>query len=286
MMRNKIICTLIAVAFAFGAFAQRSDGTTKSLVNAEKEFAESAVKNGVKSAFHSYSANDAIVFRPNPVNAKTYYATQQNDKNLVWSPSYARVARSGDWGFTTGGFTLEGDQKVYGQYVSVWKAINGKWELVIDLGAEHNKPLHPVAEKFIEPTEYYKPKFNGEKQIAAGKDILFTTERTLNATLKSYGMGAFGGFLNHDARVIFPGYEPIIGKDKAIAFYYNMVSKMTLKTTQADKASGGDLAYTYGIATIDYKTDLRESFNYVFIYERQKDHNWNLIQQIYTPAER
>jgi len=27
----------------------------------------------------------------------------------------------------------------------------------------------------------------------------------------------------------------------------------------------------YGVATIDYKTDLRESFHYVFIWERQSD---------------
>lgn len=286
MMMNKLICTLIAVSSAFGTYAQRTDGTTKSLVNADKEFAESAVKNGVKSAFHSYSASDALVFRPNPVRVKTYFDTQQNDKNLSWSPSYARVARSGDWGFTTGTYVLEGEKKEYGQYLTVWKAINGKWELVLDLGAEHNKPLHAVTEKFVEPASYYKPKFNGEKQIAAGKDIILTTEKTLNATLKSYGIGAFGGFLNPDARVIFPGYEPIIGKDKVLAFYYGMVSKIAFKTTQADKAAGGDLAYTYGVATIDYKTDLRESFNYVFIYERQADHNWNLIQQIYTPAVR
>ncbi len=159
-------------------------------------------------------------------------------------------------------------------------------ELVLDLGAEHHKPLQPVATHFVEPKDYFKPKFGSKKQAAAEKDIIVTTEKTLNATLKSYGVAAFGGFLNADARVVFPGYEPVIGKDKIIAFYNSMVSKMSLRTTDADKAAGGDLAYTYGVATIDYRTDLRESFNYVFIYERQPDYNWNLIQQIYTPAER
>lgn len=277
----------MAATFTLGAYAQRTDGTTKSLLKAEHEFAESAAKNGVKSAFNSFSANDALVFRPNPVNAKTYYATQSNDKNLSWEPSYARVSRSGDWGFTTGGYTVEGTEKAYGQYLSVWKAINGKWELVLDLGASHNKPLHPVINKFIDPKDYYKPEFNnGPRQMAAGKEIIVTTEKALSAMLKNYGMGAFGGFLNPDARVIFPGYEPIIGKDKIIAFYNSLINKISYKTTAADKANGGDFAYTYGVATVDYRADLRESFNYVFIYEVQPDHNWNLIQQIYTPAER
>ncbi len=276
----------MAATFSFGAYAQLTDGTTKSLVKAEEKFAEGVARNGLKSAFTSFSAADALVFRPNPVNAKTYYATQSNDKNLSWTPDYARVSRSGDWGFTTGGYTIEGTEKVYGQYLSVWKAINGKWELVLDLGTTHNKPLHPVTPRFEDPKDYYKPQFNGPRQIAAGKEIILTTEKTMDAMLKSYGTGAFGGFLNHDARVIFPGYEPIIGKDKAIAFYNSLMSKISFKTTQADRAAGGDFAYTYGIATVDYRTDLRESFNYVFIYELQPDHNWNLIQQIYTPAER
>lgn len=285
-MINKFICTLMAATLTLGAFAQRTDGTTKSLVKAEEEFSESAVKNGIKSAFNTYSASNALVFRPNPVNAKTYYANQPNDKNLSWTPSYARVSRSGDWGFTTGAYVMEGAEKTYGQYLSVWKAINGRWEVVMDLGTTHNKPLKPVTTVHVEPKDYYKPQFNGPKQVAYAKDIVLTTEKTLNGMLKSYGMGAFGGFLSRDARVIFPGYEPIIGKDKAIAFYNSLFSKITLKTTQADRSSGGDLAYTYGLATIDYRADLRESFNYVFIYERQADFSWNLIQQIYTPAER
>lgn len=276
----------MAATVSFTAYAQRTDGTTKSLLKAETDFSESVAKNGTKSAFHSFSANDALVFRPNPVNAKTFYANQPNDKNLSWTPDYARVSRSGDWGFTTGGYTVEGTEKAYGQYLSVWKAINGKWELVLDIGTSHNKPLHPVVSHFQDPKDYYKPQFAGPKQLAAGKEIILTTEKTMSAMLKSHGIGAFGGFLNPDARVVFPGYEPIIGKDKAVAFYNSIISKISFKTTQADKAAGGDFAYTYGVATVDYRTDLRESFNYVFIYERQPDHNWNLISQIYTPAER
>jgi ketosteroid isomerase-like protein len=285
-MINKFICTLLAATFTVGAYAQRTDGTTASLLKAEEEFAQSVAKSGVKSAYHSFSANDALVFRPNPVNAKTYYASQANDKNLSWTPDYARVSRSGDWGFTTGAYTYDGTTKVFGQYLSVWKAINGKWELELDLATTHNKPLHPVTTKFIDPKDYYKPQLLGPKQAAAGREIILTTEKTLSTMIKSYGVGAFGGFLTEDSRVAFPGYEPVIGKNNIVGFFNTFISRFTFKTTKADKAVGGDLAYTYGVATIDYKTDLRESFNYVFIYERQPDHNWNLIQQIYTPAER
>jgi len=286
MKINKLIYTFIAASLTLGAYAQKSDGTTKSLVAAEKAFAESAVKNGDKSAFLSVAASDALVFRPNPVNVKSFYANKENNNNLSWTPAHARVSKSGDWGYTSGPYVLNGAEKNYGQYLSVWKTVNGKWVLVLDIGAEHNKPLNAVKFEIIEPDGFYKPKFNNEKQIAAGNEIIITTEKTLNATIKTYGAAAFAGFVNKDARLLFPGREPIIGKENIIAFYNSMVSKMNLRTTKVEKAAGGDLAYTYGLATLDYKADLRESFNYVFIYERQADHTWNLAFQVYTPAER
>ncbi|TDO21695.1 nuclear transport factor 2 family protein [Pedobacter duraquae] len=285
-MINKILCAVIATSFSLAAFAQKSDGTVKSLVNADRDFSETASKNGVKSAFNTFAANDAVAFRPNPVNAKTYYSTEQDTKSLSWTPVFAKVSRSADWGFTTGPFVLDGTTKSYGDYLTIWKMVNGKWQATLDISTDHNKPLNKAVPQFVDPLDFFKPKYANEKDVLTGKGIILTTEKTLDATLKSYGIAAFGGFLNPDARLLFPGREPIIGKDNIISFYNGMVSKITLKTTKAEKAAGGDLAYTYGVATIDYKADLRESFNYVNIYERQVDHTWNLILQMYAPAER
>lgn len=284
---KKIIYTALVATLSLSAYAQKSDGTTKSLVNAEKAFAEYAVKEGTKAAFTKYAASDALVFRPNPVNAKSFYATAPDMKTLNWTPTFARVSRSGDWGFTSGSYVLDGEQKSYGHYLSVWRAKNGTWEFILDLGAETNKPLNKVAPSFVEPKDHFTPKFATDKELKAGRDVILTTEKTLNTTLKSYGPSAFAGFLNKDAQLLFPGTETIVGKESIQAFNNRMIDKINLKTTAADKALGGDLAYTYGVATIDYKsTDLRESFNYLFIWERQSDGNWNIMTQIFTLAER
>jgi hypothetical protein len=285
MLKN-IFTTVVATTIALSGFAQKNDGTTKSLVNTEKEFAASVAKNGTKNAYAHYAAADAITFAPNPVNAREHHAKSEDSKGLSWTPAYARVSKSGDWGFTTGAYIHEAAEKTYGDYLSIWKMVNGKWQLALDLGTTHNKPLNKVTTKFIEPKEFSKPQYTNDKDVATGRGIILTTEKTLETSLKSYGIAAFSGFLSDDARLLFPGREPIIGKDNMLAFYNSMVSKISFKTTKADKALGGDLAYTYGVATIDYKADLRESFHYVNIYERQPDHNWNLIVQIYTPAER
>ncbi len=283
---KKIIATVIALSFSIGVYAQKADGTTKSLLNAEKSFADAAVKNGTKEAFLKYSAADAIVFRPNPVNVKTFYATAPDMKNLTWAADFARVARSGDLGFTSGSYTEKGDQNAYGHYLTVWKVNDGKWEFIIDLSAETNKPLAKKVNNFKEPKDHYAPKFASDKEIKASRDIIYTTEKTLNTMFKTYGASAFAGFLSEDSQLMFPGTDLMVGKENIIAFNNRMISKINLKTTSADKALGGDLAYTYGVATIDYTTDLRESFHYVFIWERQADFSWNIINQIYTLAER
>ncbi len=282
-----LFTTAIASLLALSTFAQKSDGTTKSLVNAEKDFAKAVAKNGDKEAFLEYSLGSALVFRPNPVNVKTFYANKANSENGVsWTPNLAKVSRSGDLGFTTGPYEVDGTDKKYGQYLSIWKSENGKWKLAIDLGTESNKPLAKFTPQFVEPKDHVAPKFLNEKEDKAGKEIILTTEKTLNTLLKTHGIAAFGGFLTNDARLLFPGNEPIEGKGKIVAFYNGMVSKISLKTTGVDKAIGSDLAYTYGVATIDYKADLRESFNYVFVYEKAADASWNLIVQAFVPAER
>ncbi|SOD20533.1 DUF4440 domain-containing protein [Pedobacter xixiisoli] len=285
---NKIYLSILAVAVTANVYAQKSDGTVKSLVNTEKAFAQKAAKSGVNAAFTEFSAPDGIVFRPNAINAKKFFATAPDTKELTWEPNYARLSKSRDWGFTSGSYIAGGEKKTFGHYLSVWRGKDGEWQLIIDLGADAIKPIKGKEPKnlFIEPVGTHSPKFASAKDLKTATDIIYSTEKTLNTMLKTHGVQAFSGFINPDARLLFPGTEAIIGKDGILAFNNRVIDKINLKTTQADKALGGDFAYTYGLATIDYKADLRESFNYVFIWERQADANWNIIAQIFTVAER
>jgi ketosteroid isomerase-like protein len=279
--------TALALTLNLTAFAQKNDGTTKSLLNAERDFEKAVAKNGDKDAYLDYSLPTALVFRPNPVNVKTYYNGQaKGDKTLNWEPNFAKVSRSGDLGFSAGTYSSNGSDKKYGQYLSIWKNENGTWKLAIDLGTTSNKPLKKFNNRFEEPKDHYTPKFINDKEIKAGKDIILTTEKTLNTMLKTHGIAAFSGFVTANSRLVFPGSEAVEGKNNVLLFYNNIISKINLKTTAVDKALGSDLAYTFGVATIDYKTDLRESFNYVFVYEKADDATWNIIFQAFVPAER
>lgn len=282
-----LLVTSVALLFAVNAFSQKSDGSTKSLLNAEKDFQKSLTKDGEKEAYQDFSGTDAQVFRPNAINAKKFYHDgNRTNEDLVRNPNMAMSSRSGDFGFTTGSYALGTTNAQYGQFLSIWKTNNGRWELAMDLETESNKPIVKIDDQFMEPKDHFVPKFLNSKEIKAGKDIIVTTEKTLGTLLKTHGVAAFSGFLAPNARLIFPGREAMNGQAQIVSFYSNTVDKISFKNLGVDKAAGSDLAYTYGLATIDYKADLRESFNYVFVWQRSADFSWNLLVQAYVPAER
>lgn len=285
---NKNYFWLIALLFSSNLYAQKSDGSVKSLVNAEKALVQKVAKEGANAGFTSFSSPEAIVFRPNPVNAVKYFSGAEDTKNLKWDANYARLSKSRDWGFTSGSFEAADGKKTYGHYLSIWNSNNGNWRLVLNMTADASKPIKGKEAKnsFIEPTGNFKSRLTTAKDLKVASDIIYSTEKTLNTMLKTHGVQAFSGFLNQDARLMFPGTDAILGKDDILTFNNRVIDKINLKTTIAEKALGGDFAYTHGLATIDYKADLRESFHYIFIWERQADANWNIIAQIFTLADR
>src|SRR6476661_10227156 len=105
--------------------AQVSDGKIGSLVAAENYFSGLASREGVRKAFLKLTTDETVLFRPDPIKARTFFKDQPDvpGSTLSWYPVYAQIAKSGDWGFTTGPFvakTATGEEG-YGQYCSVWK---------------------------------------------------------------------------------------------------------------------------------------------------------------------
>lgn len=277
----------LSISLSLNSFAQRADGTVNSLVKTDQAFSQKAIKTGIKEAVGNYVAEDAITFSPNPTNTKKYYTTRNDTKNISWMPNFARLSRSRDWGVTSGNFQ-DGNKK-FGHYLSVWRDEEGHWKNIINIRTEANQPIKGKEPKpsFEDPKDSFQPKLSSKKELNNKADIVISTEKILNTMFKTQGVLALGGFLNDDARLMFPGTDLLIGKANVLGLYHRMIDKIDLKITQADRSLGGDFAYTYGLATVDYKNmDLRESFNYLFIWQRQSNGDWNIIEQIYNEAVR
>ena len=277
------------LCFAFRpALAQTSNGEVSSLVAAENYFASLVKQKGINKGFLAVSDDETIVFKPGPVNAEDYYGSRKNrdTSKLTWQPSLAKISKSGDWGFTTGPFTYTPDTvSSYGTYVSLWKMNDkGVWKLAVDIGVSHPKSKKEPALIYSDPKT---SRFFRQRSAARQKqreEMILTSDQLFSKTLQKYNNLAYNVFLADDARLLFPGQEPIIGKRNITDFLRYQELEINTEVSDADRATGSDLAYTYGTASIA-KGGQASIFHYVRIWEVQDGHKWNVILEVYSPDE-
>ncbi len=283
-----LTCTLSLSLFFLNSTAQTTNGTVSSLVGAENYFSTIVKEKGQREGFLKVSDPETILFRPDAVKAVKFYADQQDDPGeLTWEPSLARISKSGDWGFTTGPFVYtdnESTSRSYGQYLSVWKANKkGVWKLAIDIGAPHPKPLKEEPLSFTDPksTRFFR-------QISAARlkqrvDMIITTDKLFATTLNKNTALGYDSFLADNARLVFPGFEPVNGKNKIQEFYGKQRMQIDTEVTGADRSIGSDLAYSYGTAQIT-RNGQTSKYNYIRIWESQEGFKWNVIVELFSPT--
>lgn len=288
MKRYSILIPLILSLISHG-FAQVSNGKVNSLVAAENYFAATAKEKGLREGFLKVSDDETVVFRPDPVKAEDFYNKKQEDPGeLIWEPSYARISRSGDWGFTTGPYvyiSASDSSKSYGQYLSIWQANKRYvWKLALDIGTPHGKPLDEPALNFTDPGNFKFFRQISQTRLKQREDMIMTTDRLFSNTLKKNLNLAYNTFLGEEARLIFPGFEPVTGKQNIGEFYARQGVDIVTEPAIANRSIGSDLAYTYGIAQIT-QNNKTAKYNYVRIWESQEGFKWNVIVELFSPAE-
>lgn len=288
-MKQLIILIILLISSTIGLRAQTSNGRTSSLVSAENYFAALAKEQGIRNGFLKVSDIHTIVFRPDPVKAIEFYkAKQQDPGELNWTPVQAKISKSGDWGFTTGPYlytSAADNSSYYGEYLSVWKANRtGVWKLAITLASPHPKSESKPELSFINPTDFKFFRQISPARLKQREDLILTTDRLLSTTLKKDISLGYDIFLSDESRLLFPGYEPVLGKQNIADFYSHQDFKIETEPLTADRSIGSDLAYTYGKARIT-KDGQTTEYNYIRIWESQEEFKWNVIVEIFSPAD-
>ena len=140
----------LPLLFLLIATACDKAGTTEKLreelLNTDRKFSERSKEVGNQQAFLEYAASDAVLLKQNqlPIIGRRdirQHFSNQSDKAyvLTWKPSYAKIAESGDLGYTYGIYTMKvknNPKELYrGTYVTIWeKNKKGKWRFVLDSG--------------------------------------------------------------------------------------------------------------------------------------------------------
>ncbi len=280
---------LLSLILTFSASAQTGDKVGQ-LISAENYFSALVKERGLKKAFLRVSDENTIVFRPDPVSAVDFYKSQPDSSSglLTWEPVFAKIAKSDDWGFTTGPYIYkenDNNQKChYGDYLSVWKKNSkGVWRLAIDLGVAHKKPVSKPAMRFENPANEIFLHQRSKNRLQQREDVVFSTDKLLATVQKADNAIAQNEFLADESRLLFPGFEPIIGKKAIMSFWKKQGFRASSQISLADRSYSGELAFTRGESSIVQKNQVKR-YHYLRIWEVQPGFKWNVILEIYTPA--
>ncbi len=269
-----------------GGFGQSGSASVSSLVEAERAFAAMSETDGMKKAFLTFLADDAVIFQPGPVNGKSVWRErEETTARLTRHLTLACVSSSGDLGVTSGPWMYTPEAHLdqpprYGQFVSVWrKQTNGTWKVVADIGITHDySSLRDSFEVLAPPVPPKKRRSSLQE-----KEILLSAERRLSALSSFEGtVAAFAHALAEDGRVYRDGMMPLVGRDEAQKHMRTSDMKISFHVVFSSLARAHDLAYTYG----RYRLAGRNSTVGYFlrVWRRNRSGNWKVIVDVGVKA--
>jgi len=287
---KKIILTALTISlFSSLAFAQKPAlGVVDKVIKAEDNFDKLVARKGIKSAFLEVADPEGIVFKPQAVLIVDFYNNiDKQPGSLTWKPNFARISANGDLAFSAGPYVYQNGKndtdKVYGDYVSIWRAdADNKLKLLMDLGIQHPEPEQDAVTDFTEPdsSKLVAP----SKDPFNGKNIILATDKLFNHSLSISSLASYKEFLCPEGRYYFPGFDAIVGQDKIMKFIGNEGISISAETVNAGRSTSNDLAYSYGTARIK-KGDIVSNYNYVRVWEIDKDHKWDILLEVFSAVE-
>lgn len=295
MMKLSVIFAIFLITISSTAFQAGLHSDLASLIAAERAFARTSAEQGTREAFLAFLAEDGIIFRPSPINGKKWMTDHPQQSGLLtWKPAFADIARSGDFGYTTGPYELrkeKSDKKPFrtGSFVSVWKRqSNGKWKVAIDTGIAY--PPTGVAPKmsFTTGKASVLARANGKVSLADERDNLLELDRAFAKETAQQGvMPAFLKYLSNDARMLRSERYPMITTQSIRAFLKEQKGVLSWRAMESDVSAAGDIGYTYGLAEYlpsNADAQLTEYSHYLRIWKKQPNGQWRVVLDLATPT--
>ena len=130
---------------ASGRFTRDAAKGRSDLQNTERDFSKASAKRGSLEAFLAYAAPDVRVLRnqkqPFIGRKAAVAAWKPLSIEWTWTTQFADVSASGDLGYSYGLYEMRdkptNSVTETGNYMRVWKRVNGAWKLILDLTDPH-----------------------------------------------------------------------------------------------------------------------------------------------------
>ena len=263
----------VILATAAGLRAESPAEAVHTMVEAERKFYQTGQEKGTRAAFLEFLADDAIVFRPGPVNGKEVWSKRtETGPDLVWEPTFAAIARSADFGYDTGPSKWRANKAEkkftgFGHFVSIWKKQkDGSWKVALDCGIENGgsdaKP----------PLRLVTPKDAGKGATASFQD----TQVAFIATAKLDFTKAFRQFGSDEVRLYRDGSLPTIGKKDGAELLGPEQAGLSMEVMKTDASSSADLAYMYG-SYADTRVQPGLTGHFLQVWQTDSRGAWKLV---------
>lgn len=270
-MRSLLLATSSALVAAC-ASTSATEHPTVSLVQAERDFAANGSRLTVNDAFLGVLAQDAVLFRPTPVNARASLAERPMAATLLllWAPIFAETSTDGSLGITTG--PSEYGQRPAaragtGHFLSVWRLTPAGWRLAIDGGID--APLETSVAGAARELDVR----GGTRTYPDDGDI-----RGAEASLLRDYHKYFQDWADEDARVFRNGNAPTQTKREAIALVQREDSSTVFVPSEFVTSGSNDIAYVYGVVN----PQSAAPGAYLRIYRRGARRAWKIAYDLRT----
>lgn len=114
----------------------------KALRDADLDFARQTVARRLDGWMDFFADDASIIHDGQTVTGKdavrAFYQPVFANKDfiLTWSPSHAEASKDGTLGYTFGQYEAKnGTAMSRGIYTTVWRKVDGRWKVVLDLGS-------------------------------------------------------------------------------------------------------------------------------------------------------
>jgi ketosteroid isomerase-like protein len=290
----RLLAGLSASSLAVAVLSQSGSPSLRSLIDSERAFSSLSADKGVREAFLSYLADDAVVFRPKPVPGRKVYEEMPAASPLLltWEPAFAEVSAAGDLGYTTGPYQARDRTKPeqsarYGHYISVWERQGAwKWKVVFDGGIRHPEPGSQPQEVATRPDKV-KTWTGGKVDRIQGRKTLIDLERGFAALALSAGLvEAYLAYADSDIRVYRDNVLPMTGKEALLKEASKAAGKWTWDPLDGAASSVADLGYVYGICDLTGAgagNAPAESSSYLRIWRRSSGGQWRIVLDLAVP---
>ena len=268
-MRKLIV--IVAHLISLQAISQHS---IDSMLQAEKNFAQSSLVAGMNEAFLKFLDSAAVVFdQGKPVNGIEFYKSKGRANGILsWEPEFAEISSGNDFGYTTGPWeyyanNLKEQPLAGGQFITVWHLNSkGEWKFLIDFGISYNHERKPDPLKKVHAAKNEKE--NG------GENSLKQVEEEFIDTYKDHGKEAYAEFLSSQSRLNYKGFLPATDKPQRKALLDSLPANINYTILGLGTSPMNDLGYTYGSAIVDGKQD-----GYLRIW-RKESTGWKIAVEV------